>query len=239
MQSVAIVTGGSSNIGWACAQRLADRYTVVVADIKPPEQALPAGMLFRATDVTQPGACQALMAYAQDLGSVKALVHSAAITAPAKPVEQITLDEWRRVIDINLTGAFIVAQAAIPALRASRGNMVMIASRAARTGVAALVPTDQGIKPHYCASKAGLLSLVRSLATELAADGIRVNAVLPGSIEGAMIPRERWPDLAARIPLRRLGLPEEIAAAANFLCSSESLYITGHALDVNGGTWMN
>ncbi len=239
MQSVAIVTGGSSNIGWACAQRLAARYTVVVADIKPPEQALPAGMLFRATDVTQPQACHALMAYAQDLGSVNALVHSAAITAPAKPVEQITLEEWRRVIDINLTGAFIVAQAAIPALRASRGSMVMIASRAARTGVAALVPTDQGIKPHYCASKAGLLSLVRSLATELAVDGIRVNAVLPGSIEGAMIPRERWPELAARIPLRRLGLPEEIAAAANFLCSSESQYITGHAMDVNGGTWMN
>ncbi|UOB05908.1 SDR family NAD(P)-dependent oxidoreductase [[Acidovorax] ebreus] len=239
MQPVAIVTGGSSNIGWACAQRLAVRHTVVVADVKPPEQPLPAGMLFRATDVTQPEACRALMAYAQDLGSVQVLVHSAAITAPAKPVEQITLDEWRRVIDINLTGAFIVAQAAIPALRSSQGSMVMIASRAARTGVAALVPTDQGVKPHYCASKAGLLSLVRSLATELAADGIRVNAVLPGSIEGAMIPRERWPELAAHIPLRRLGLPEEIADAANFLCSAEARYITGHAMDVNGGTWMN
>lgn len=239
MQSVAIVTGGSSNIGWACAQRLAAKHTVIIADLKAPQQPLPPGVVFHATDVTQPEDCRALMAHAQSLGPVQALVHSAAITAPAKPVEQITLDEWRRVIDINLTGAFIVAQAAIPALRAARGSMVMIASRAARTGVAALVPTDQGVKPHYCASKAGLLSLVRSLATELAADGIRVNAVLPGSIEGAMIPRERWPELAAHIPLRRLGQPEEIADAASFLCSTEARYITGHAMDVNGGTWMN
>ncbi|GAB3772708.1 SDR family NAD(P)-dependent oxidoreductase [Ramlibacter monticola] len=239
MQPVAIVTGGASNIGWACAQRLAVSHLVVIADIKAPEQPLPPGMQFLATNVTQPEDCRALLAHAQALGPVKALVHSAAITAPARPVEQITLDEWRRVIDINLTGAFIVAQAAIPALRAAQGSMVMIASRAARTGVAALVPTSQGVKPHYCASKAGLLSLVKSLATELAADGIRVNAVLPGSIEGAMIPRERWPELAAHIPLRRLGLPEEIADAANFLCSAEARYITGHAMDVNGGTWMN
>ena len=239
MQPVAIITGGSSNIGWACAQRLAASHAIVIADIKAPEQPLPPGMQFRATDVTRPEDCRALVAHAQGLGPVKALVHSAAITASAKPVEQITLDEWRRVIDINLTGAFIVAQAAIPALRAARGSMVMIASRAARTGVAALVPTSQGVKPHYCASKAGLLSLVKSLATELAADEIRVNAVLPGSIEGTMIPRERWPELAKNIPLRRLGRPEEIADAAAFLCSSEARYITGHAMDVNGGTWMN
>lgn len=237
--SVAVVTGGSSNIGWACALRLAAQHRVVIADIKAPEQALPPGISFQATDVTRPEACRALMAHAQSLGPVKTLVHSAAITAPARPVEQVTLEEWRRVIDINLTGAFIVAQSAIPALRAGRGSMVMIASRAARTGVAALVPTDQGVKPHYCASKAGLLSLVRSLASELAAEGIRVNAVLPGSIEGTMIPRERWPELAAHIPLRRLGQPEEIADAANFLCSDEARYITGHAMDVNGGTWMN
>ena len=237
--TVAIVTGGASNIGWACALRLAQRHLVVIADIAAPRQPLPAGMHFRATDVTQPEACRAVVAHAQSLGPMATLVHSAAITAPAKPIAEITLDEWRRVIDINLTGAFIVAQAAIPALRASRGNMVMIGSRAARTGVAGLVPTAQGVKPHYCASKAGVLSLVKSLAIELAADGIRVNAVLPGAIEGAMIPRERWPELAQRIPLGRLGHPEEIADAVSYLCSPEAGYITGHAIDVNGGTWMN
>lgn len=239
MSSVAIVTGGASNIGWACVQRLAVQHQVVIADVNVPEQPLLARMHFCATDVTNPEACRALIAHAQSLGPLKSLIHSAAITASAKPIEQITLDEWRRVIDINLTGAFIIAQAAIPALRAAQGCIVMIASRAARTGVAALVPSKQGVKPHYCASKAGVLSLVKSLAIELAADGIRVNAVLPGSIEGAMIPRERWPELCQHIPLGRLGMPEEIADAVSYLCSNEARYITGHAMDVNGGTWMN
>jgi 3-oxoacyl-[acyl-carrier protein] reductase len=96
-----------------------------------------------------------------------------------------------------------------------------------------------GTKAHYAASKAALLSLVKSLAIELAPDGVRVNAVVPGSIEGRMIPRERWPELAARIPLGRLGTPDEVAAAAQWLCSDAARYVTGHALDVNGGTWMS
>lgn len=239
MNTTAIVTGGSNNIGWACAQRLAARHQVVIADVKPPEHALPDGMHFLAVDVTNPVDCQNLVRFALQLGAVQAVVHSAAITAPARPIEQISLEEWRRVIEINLTGSFIVAQAVIPALRTSRGSMVMVASRAARTGVAALVPSDQGVKPHYCASKAGVLSLVKSLAVELAPSGIRVNAVLPGSIEGTMIPRDRWAALSEHIPLGRLGKPEEIAAAVDYLCSSDAHYITGHAMDVNGGTWMS
>lgn len=236
---IAIVTGGSSNIGWACAQRLASEHRVVIADLKPPEAALPAGLTYVEVDVTDRASCMALMAAARKLGLVKAVVHSAAITVAAQPFEQIDIEQWRLVIDVNLTGAFIVAQTAAAVLRESRGAMVLISSRAARTGVAALVPTSQGTKPHYCAAKAGVLSLVRSLATELAGDGVRVNAVVPGSIEGAMIPRERWPEIAARIPMARLGLPNEVADAVGFLCSHDARYITGHALDVNGGTWMN
>ena len=236
---VAIVTGGSSNIGWACVQHLARRQPVVIADLRPPSQAMPDGVHFVATDVTDPAACRALMAQAEAIAPVTAVVHSAAITVPALPVEQVTPEEWRRVMAVNLDGAFLVAQAAVRPLRATRGALVMIASRAARTGVAALVPTPQGTKPHYAAAKAGVLALVKSLAIELAGDGVRVNAVVPGSIEGAMIPRERWPELAARIPLGRLGTPQEVADAVGFLCSDQARYITGHALDVNGGTWMN
>lgn len=239
MPEIVIVTGGASNIGWACAQRMAAQHTVVIADVQAPAGRLPETMQFVKTDVTSAADCAALVAHACSLGAVRCLVHSAAITTPAKPIEQISLDEWRRVIDVNLTGAFIVAQAAIPALRLSKGNIVMIASRAARTGVAALVPTAQGTKPHYCASKAGVLSLVRSLAVELAPDGVRVNSVLPGSIEGTMIPRERWPELARHVPMGRLGLAEEIAEAVAYLSSDSARYVTGHALDVNGGTWMN
>lgn len=236
---VAVVTGGSSNIGWACVERLARRQPVVIADLRPPVQPLPAGVHVVATDISDPSACRALMARAQALGPVTAVVHSAAITVPALPLEQITPEEWRRMMAVNLDGAFWVAQAAAAPLRATQGALVMVASRAARTGVAALVPTPQGLKPHYAAAKAGVLALVKSLAVELAADGVRVNAVVPGSIEGAMIPRERWPELSARIPLGRLGTPQEVADAVAFLCSDEARYITGHALDVNGGTWMN
>jgi 3-oxoacyl-[acyl-carrier protein] reductase len=234
---VAVITGGASNIGWACVQRFAATHQVLIADLRAPAEPLPAGARWVATDITDTQACRAL--FANLPGPLAAVVHSAAITVPARPVEQIEPDEWRRVLDVNLTGAFLVAQAAIAPLRAARGAMVVIASRAGRTGVAALALTAAGSKAHYAASKAGLMSLVRSLAMELAADGVRINAVVPGSIEGAMIPRERWPELAARIPLGRLGTPAEVAQAAWFLCSPEAAYVTGHALDVNGGTWMN
>lgn len=239
MKPVAIVTGGSSNIGWACVRRLAEEHQVVIADLQPPREDLPDGARFIATDVTDEAACQSLVAQACSAGDLAALVHSAAITAPQRPIEEISAQEWRRLLDVNLTGAFLVGRAAIAAMRRSQGSMVMIASRAARTGFAALSPSPEGTKAHYCASKAGLLSLVKSLAIELAPAGVRVNAVVPGSIEGAMIPRERWPELARRIPLGRLGLPDEIADAVRFLCSKEARYITGHAMDVNGGTWMN
>ncbi len=236
---VVVVTGGSSNIGWACVRRFSTDHRVLIADLQAPQESTGDDVEFFQTDITDAQACAAMMTRASAMGPVVALVHSAAITMPARPVQQISADEWRRVIDVNLTGAFLVAQSAIPALLATRGSLVIISSRAARTGVAALVPTAQGTKPHYCASKAGVLSLVKSLAVELADGGVRVNAVVPGSIEGQMIPRERWPELATHIPLGRLGRPEEIADAAHFLCSPQAHYITGQSIDVNGGTWMN
>jgi NAD(P)-dependent dehydrogenase (short-subunit alcohol dehydrogenase family) len=239
VRPVAVVTGGSSNIGWACVQRLADTHEVVIGDLRAPVEPLGGSVHYLACDITDSVSCQALMRAAAERGPVAAVVHSAAITAPARPVSELPPEEWRRLIDVNLNGAFFLAQAALPALRAARGAMVMVSSRAARVGYAALSPSPTGTKPHYAASKAALLSLVKSLAVELASDGVRVNAVVPGSIEGAMIPRERWPELAARIPLGRLGTPAEIAEAAAFLCSPQASYITGHALDVNGGTWMN
>lgn len=236
---VAVVTGGSSNIGRACVERLAAGHRVLVADLRAPQAALPDGATWLETDVTDAAACRAMARAAADLGPVAAFVHSAAITVPARPIASIDADEWRRVIDVNLTGAFLAAQAMVAPLRASRGAMVLIASRAARVGYAALSPTPAGTKPHYAAAKAAVLSLAKSFAVELAPDGVRVNAVVPGSIEGAMIPRERWPELAARIPLGRLGTPDEVADAVAWLCSPQARYVTGHALDVNGGTWMN
>lgn len=239
MRPIALVTGGASNIGWACVRRLAADHAVVIGDLKAPTDPMPEGVRHLPVDITDADACRRLLADAAGEQGLAVLVHSAAITAPARPIEQIPPDEWRRLVDVNLTGAFLVAQAAIPHLRRARGTAVMIASRAGRTGYAALNASASGTKAHYAASKAALLSLVKSLAIELAPDGVRVNAVVPGSIEGAMIPRDRWPELAARIPLGRLGTPDEVADAVRWLCSADARYVTGHALDVNGGTWMS
>ncbi|MCW5230353.1 SDR family NAD(P)-dependent oxidoreductase [Verminephrobacter eiseniae] len=239
MKPVAIVTGGSSNIGWACVQRFCADHRVLIADLQPPQAPLPEGVSFIQTDITSQAQCAALIQRAATQGALAALVHSAAITAEAKPFDQIDAAEWRRLLEVNLTGSFLIAQSAIALLRRSRGAMVLVSSRAARTGYAALTASGSGTKPHYCASKAGVLSLVKSLAVELAGDGVRVNAVVPGAIEGAMIPQQRWAELSARIPLGRLGLAAEVADAAHYLCSSGARYVTGHALDINGGTWMN
>ncbi len=236
---VAVVTGGSRNIGAAIVARFAGSHAVVIGDLQAPAQPLPPHVHYVRVDVTDHGQCQALLARAESLGPVDALLHSAAITAPAVPVSRLDPLEWRRVVDVNLNGAFNVAHAAIAALQRARGAAVLISSRAARVGYAALDPSPAGTKPHYCASKAALISLARSLAIELAASGVRVNCVAPGSIEGDMIARERWPAIAARVPLGRMGKPEDIAEACWFLCSPAASYVTGHVLDVNGGTWMN
>ena len=160
------------------------------------------------------------------------------------------VEEWENVIKVNLTGAFFLAKACIPPmLEAGQGAMVLFSSRAAKTGFAALGSNGAKTKAHYCASKAGVISLVKSLAMELAPYGIRANGVAPGPVQGTMIPKESWPVIAEKVPLNRLGTPEEMAEGAWFLCSPQAAfitghrriqsYITGHILDINGGTLMD
>ncbi len=237
MKPVAIVTGGARNIGLAIVRRLTADYQVMIADLVDPPAGLADDVVTVRTDICDTQAVQALVARALARGPLGAVVHSAAITAPAVPVEDLPEDEWRRIIDVNLTGSFIVCKAVIAALRASGGSLVLLTSRAGKSGMV-LNQRQKGVKAHYCASKAGVISLTKSLAFELAPD-VRVNAVAPGPIEGEMIPRDAWERVAQHVPLRRLGTTAEIADAVHFLLSPAASFITGHVLDVNGGVLMD
>ena len=237
---VAIITGGVNNIGNACVQKFSEKYQVVIADIMEPEGlTLTGNQHFIKCDITNEESCGALFSMAEEIGDVHVVVNSAGITAPAKSIENTSLEEWQRIMRVNLDGAFILSRAAISSLRKTKGNLVLLTSRAGRTGFAAMGSNASLTKAHYCASKAGVISLIKSLALELAADGIRVNGVAPGPIEGTMIPKEKWVEISSRVPLQRLGKPEDIASAVYFLCSTAAYFITGHTLDVNGGTLMS
>lgn len=239
---VAIVTGAASNIGLACARRFAATHTVIMADRAETEQqasALPHAVAVR-VDVGEYDSCLHLATEARKHGPLAAVIHSAGITRPACSILDMSPAEWEEVIRINLTGAFFLAKACLPVLlEAGKGAVVLFSSRAAKTGYAALGSNGTKTKAHYCASKAGVISLIKSLAMELAPHGIRVNGIAPGPVQGTMIPKEAWPAIAEKVPLGRLGTPEEMAEGAWFLCSPQSSFITGHILDINGGTLMD
>jgi NAD(P)-dependent dehydrogenase (short-subunit alcohol dehydrogenase family) len=170
------------------------------------------------------------------LGGLDGMVNSAGIDL-LRPFEAMTSEEWSRVLAVNLTGPVLVCHAALPSLkRAGRGTIVNIASGAA------LRPLEQ--RTAYCAAKAGLVMFGKALAMDLAADGIRVNAICPGiidtplfraSFEGASDPQAELDRILDRYLVKRPGHPEDIAYAALYLTSHESSFVTGAALAVDGG----
>jgi NAD(P)-dependent dehydrogenase (short-subunit alcohol dehydrogenase family) len=172
-----------------------------------------------------------------ELGPVEILVTSAGLDEFCK-FEEITLEAWDRMLAVNLTGTFHCIQAVIPdMLAAGWGRIVTISSSSAQSGTARMA--------HYVASKGGVIGLTKALAIEYAPRGITVNTIPPGFIDTPMARRaESRGDLpsidavAARTPVRRAGTPDDIAAACTFLCSEEAGYITGQALNVNGGWYL-
>lgn len=239
---VVIVTGAASGIGLATAKRLlADGATVVGADLSDAPGDLGDRWIYVATDVTDEAAVAALVAAAVEAGGRVDGVVTAAGVAGGGLAHQVEAEEWHRVIGVNLTGTFFVAKRVIAQLLAQepvdgeRGSVVTIAS------IEGLEGTAGG--SAYNASKGGVVLLTKNLAIDYGPSGIRANTICPGFIQtpmtGALFEMEGMAAVAEGYllehALRRYGQPEEIAAAARFLLSSDASFVTGHALVVDGG----
>lgn len=229
---VALVTGGSSGIGAAIAERLrSDGHRVATVDLAGADT----GHAYTA-DVTDREQMQtAVRAIRSDLGPVSVLVNAAGVEG-YKRFANLSFESWQRVIDVNLNGVFHSTQLVLAdMIGAGWGRIVNISSSSAHSG--------QPLMAHYVASKSGLNGLTKALALELGPMGITVNAVPPGMVDTPMLRRSEHArllgatidDHTRHTPVRRVGRPEDIAAACSFLISDDAGYITGQILGVNGG----
>jgi 2-hydroxycyclohexanecarboxyl-CoA dehydrogenase len=239
-----IVTGAAQGIGRAVAVRLARDGARVAAWDTLADGAEETARLCRQAgataqarrvDVGDAGEIEtAVAALEREWGNVDGLVNNAGIFPRAHAID-MDLAEWERVLRVNLTGTFLCARAVARGMKAiGRGAIVNMASGRALAGAA------NGA--HYSASKGGIIALTKSLALDWARDGIRVNCVIPGVTDTAQ-PRGEMNDrelaaLGARLPLGRIGRPEEIAAVVAFLLGEDSAYMTGQSVAVNGGAIM-
>ena len=238
----ALVTGASRGIGAAAARALAAVGAEVMIGylLEQPAAEGVAGRIREAggkaeslaADLTQRGEAEMLVAETVDrLGKLDILVNNAGIWS-SSPTEEMTDTEWERMLAVNLSGPFHVTRAAIPHLKATHGTIVNVSSTAGQRG--------EAFHAHYAATKGALQSWTKSLAAELAADGIRVNAVAPGWVETDMtrdtLQDQRLEEIKRTIPLGRPGRPEEIASAIVFLASNAASYVQGEILNVNGGS---
>lgn len=238
----AIVTGGAFGIGRAAAERLArDGFAVGILDVDAAglettvERIRAAGGQALAIEVDvrdEPGVAGAVERVERDLGALHALVNCAGILLHG-PTLEVDLEDWRRVIDVNLTGYFICARAAARAMsaRGVAGRIVNVSSVHSESPSAGLA--------SYDASKGGILMLTRSLALEFAPRGILVNALGPGLVVdtnlGGGTSSEYLAATVPSIPLGRAAQPDDMAGPISFLCSDDARYITGAILYVDGG----
>jgi 3-oxoacyl-[acyl-carrier protein] reductase len=239
---VALVTGASRGIGRAIALRLAAQGAAVVAGARGTnaqsvvDEIIAAGgrAMAVALDITDSASVEAAVAATLAAHQrVDILVNNAGITKDQLML-RMKRDDWDVVINTNLSGSYTCVQAVLKTMVKQRaGRIINISSVVGQAGNAGQV--------NYAASKAGLIGLTKALALEVASRGITVNAVAPGLIDTDMTKgisegaHEEW---AARIPLKRLGTPDDIAAAVTFLASDEASYITGQVLAVNGGMYL-
>jgi 3-oxoacyl-[acyl-carrier protein] reductase len=239
---VALITGAYRGLGRAAAIRLLERGASVAVNVRDAERAavlvadLGEGSFAVPGDLAAPGVAEAIVARAlEHFGRIDILVNNASLALGTR-FQQITPEEWRRVVEVNLTVPFMLMRAVLPAMMAQGyGRIVNLSSTAGR-----MVSTLGGA--HYTATKAGLLGLTRAAAKELGRYGITVNGVCPGMIDTELT-RENASDeqlerLAAGFPVPRLGTAREVADLICFAASEAAGYITGAAFDINGGDLM-
>lgn len=237
----ALVTGGASGIGFAIASQLASAGAcVAINDIDPAAASDAAARIGRgafpaAADVSDPAAVDRMIDAVLSRSPIDILVNNAGISQSLVSISRLAVEEWQRVMDVNLRGTYLVSRAVCQDMRARRtGAIVNVSSITGLTGFAA--------SHAYGVSKAAVLMLTQTLACEVARHGIRVNAVAPGVIAAPMLDRmtgegTHLAQVLARVPLGRLGEPREIANSVAFLCSDLATYITGTVLPVDGG-WL-
>jgi len=240
---IAFVTGASRGIGRACALALAEEGEKVVVAARQIDRLDAVAAEIRAAgreafvmpiDLASPDSIkEAFAKAAKEFGRIDILVNNAALTRDGLAM-RMKRDDWEAVIQTNLSGAFFSIQQVLPGMVRERwGRIINITSVVGESG-------NPG-QANYVASKAGLIGLTKSLAQELASRNITVNAVAPGFIETDMtasLSDELKARITESVPLKRIGKPEEIAAAVRYLASDDAAYVTGHVLDVNGGMFM-
>jgi NAD(P)-dependent dehydrogenase (short-subunit alcohol dehydrogenase family) len=240
-QRIAVITGGAAGIGEAIARRLSDDgFMIVIADLDGKRAESVAieitgrggQAIGRRLDVSMPESVAAMFAWlADDLGRCDVLVNNAGVASTA-PLEELPLERWESTIAVNVTGALLTTQHAVPLMKKrGRGHIVNISSISGVRASAGRIA--------YGTSKAAIIGLTRQLAIELALDNITVNSVAPGPVDTATARAAHTEatrhSYVRLIPMKRYGSPEEIAAAVSFLCSDDASYITGHTIPVDGG----
>ena len=240
---VVIVTGGAQGIGRAIAQRLHEEGAqIVVADLQGAEEAAAElGGLGVRVDVSSEADTGAMAAAALErYGRIDGLVNNAGIysSLEPKPFEQIGVDEWRKVYDVNVMGMFLATRAVVPAMRAAGyGRIVNIASGTPYKGVPFLL--------HYVTSKGAVVTMTRAIAKEVAGDGILINTVAPGFTmsDGVLanpVQVEKLQEISLKARLiQRDQFPGDIVGAVAFFCSPDADFITGQSLVVDGGAYFN
>ena len=232
---VAFVTGGNTGIGAAISARLAEEgASVAVAYLEEAAEAKRLADELSGTavpcDVSDPASVSRAIAQASELGPVTVLVNNAAVLRRT-PFLEISDQEWDLVVSVALRGTFLCARAAIPAMiEAGSGSIVSIGSE--------LTSLGGELQSSYVAAKTGVIGLTRAIAYELGPLGIRANVVAPGPTRTRMLSTEVPAEFVDSVPLRRLGLPEDVAGAVAFLASDDASWVTGQVLGVNGGLAM-